>query len=61
MRSPTKRKKNLIRHDVRWNSLLKIVIEGRMVCKKCPRMDIIGDLREGSYAEMKRWTEAREK
>jgi Reverse transcriptase (RNA-dependent DNA polymerase) len=59
-----KRKKNWIGHVVRGNSLLKLVIEGRMEGKKMrgrPRMGMIDDLKEGSYTEMKRSTEDREK
>jgi hypothetical protein len=58
-----KRKKNWIGHIVRGNSLLKLVIEGRMEGKKRrgrPRMGMIDDLKQGSYVEMKRRTEDRE-
>jgi len=66
VQSAMKRKNNWIGlgHVVRGNSLLKNVIEGRMVGKKPrgrPRMDIIDDLKEGCYAELKRRTEDREK
>jgi len=64
LQSILKKKKNGIGHAVRGNSLLEIVIEGRMVGKKPrgrPRMDIIDDLKEGCYAELKRRTEDREK
>jgi hypothetical protein len=47
-----KRKKNWIGHVVRGNSLLKLVIEGRMVSKKPrgrPRLGTIDELKEGSY------------
>jgi hypothetical protein len=46
------------------NSLLKLVLEGRMVGKKPrgrPRMSMIDDLKEGSYTEMKRRAEDRDK
>jgi hypothetical protein len=59
-----KRKKNWIGHVVRGNSLLKLVLEGRMVGKKPrgrPRMGMIDDLKEGSYTEMKRRAEDRDK
>src|SRR5579864_9188892 len=45
-----KRKKNWIGHFVRENSLLKFVLEGRMVGKKPrarPMMGMIDDLKEG--------------
>jgi len=51
-----KRKKNWRGHVVRGNSLLKLVLERRMVVKKPrgrPRMGMIDDLKEGSYTEMK--------
>ena len=59
-----KRKKNWIGHVVRGNSLLKLVLEGRMVGKKPrarPRMGMIDDLKEGSYTELKRRVEDRDK
>jgi len=49
VKSVTKRKKNWIGNVVRGNSLLKNVIEGRMVGKKPrgrPRMGTIDDLRK---------------
>jgi hypothetical protein len=58
-----KMKKNWIGH-VRWNSLLKILIEGRIVGQKPrgrSRMGMIDDLKEGSCAELKKRTEYREK
>ena len=54
-----KRKKNWIGHVVRGNSLLKLVLEGRMVGRNhsslpgMPRMGMIDDLKEGSYTENK--------
>jgi hypothetical protein len=62
--SVIKRKKNWIGHGVLGNSLLKIVVERRMVDKKLKersRMGMIDDLKEGCYAEMKRGNEYREK
>jgi hypothetical protein len=50
-------KEDWIGHVVRGNSLLKLVLEGRMVGKKPkgrPRMGMIDDLKEGSYTEMKK-------
>lgn len=58
-----KRKKNWIGHIVRGESLLKIVIEGRMEGKRPRgrrRMGMIDDLKEESYVEMKRRAEDRE-
>jgi hypothetical protein len=59
-----KRKNNWIALVMRGNSLLKLVMEGRMVGKKPrgrPRMGMIDDLKEGSYTEMKRRAEDRDK
>ena len=59
-----KRKRNWIGHVVRGNSLLKLMIEGRMTGKKPrgrPRMGMIDDLKEGNYAEMKRRAEDRDR
>ena len=58
-----KRKKNWIGHVVRGNSLLKLVIEGRVTGKKPrgrPRMGMIDDLKEGCYVTMKRKAKDRE-
>jgi hypothetical protein len=58
-----KRKKNWIGHDVRGNSLLKLVLEGTMVGKRPrgrPRIRMIDDLKEVSYTEMKRMAEDRD-
>jgi hypothetical protein len=52
-----------IGHIVRGNSLLKLVLEGRMVGKKPrgrPRMGMSDDLKEGSYTEIKRRAEDRD-
>ena len=51
-----KRKKNWIEHVVRGEGLLKLVLEGRMEGRKTrgrPRVGMIDDLLEGSYAVMK--------
>jgi hypothetical protein len=59
-----KPKKNWICHVMRGDSLLKLVIEGRMLGKKPrgrPRLVMIDDLKEGSYTEMKRRSEDRDK
>ena len=51
-----KRKKNWIGHVVRGEGLLKLVLEGRMEGRKTrgrPRVSMIDDLLEGSYAVMK--------
>ena len=59
-----KRKKNWIGHIVRGNSLLKLVLEGRMEGKRPrgrPRIGMIDELKEGSYMSMKRREEGREK
>jgi hypothetical protein len=64
VQATVKRKKNWIGYVVRGNSLLKLVLEGRMVGKKPrgrPRMGMIDDLKEGSYTEMKRRAEDRDK
>src|SRR6218665_1160436 len=54
------RKKNWIGHILRGDSLLKEVIEGRMIGKR-PRRKRLGMLneflKEASYAELKRKTE----
>ena len=59
-----KRKKNWIGHIVRGNGLLKLVLEGRMEGKRPrgrPRIGMIDELKEGSYVNMKRRAEDREK
>jgi hypothetical protein len=59
-----RRKKNWIGHIVRGDGLLKHVLEGRMEGKRPrgrPRLGMIDDLKEGSYAEMKRRAQDREK
>src|SRR5579864_6437532 len=59
-----KRKKNWIGHVVRGNILLKLVVEGRMAWKKPrgrTRVGMIDDSKEGSYTEMKRRAEDRDK
>jgi hypothetical protein len=59
-----KRKKNWIGHVMRGDSLLKLVIERRMLGKKPrgrPRLGMIDDLKEGSYTDMKRRAEDRDK
>ena len=58
-----KRKKCWIGHVVRGDGLLKHVLEGRMEGKRPrgrPRIGMIDDLKEGSYATMKRRAEDRE-
>jgi len=58
------RKKNWIGHVLRDDSLLKRMMEGRMVGKRVrgrPRMSMIDDLKEGSYVLMKRRADCREK
>jgi hypothetical protein len=58
------KKKNWMGHVMRDDSLLKLVIKGRMLGKKPrgrPKMGIIDDLKEGSYTEMKRRAEHRDK
>ena len=58
------RKKNWIGHVLRDDSLLKRMIEGRMMGKRVrgrPRMGMIDDLKEGSYVMMKRRADCREK
>src|SRR6201993_4231266 len=57
------KKKNWIGHVVRHDCLLRDVIEGRMGGKRCrsrPRMGMIDELKEKSYASMKRRAEDRE-
>jgi hypothetical protein len=59
-----KRKKNWIGHVKRGDSLLKLVIDGRMLGKKPrgrPRMGMIDDFKEARYTEMKRRAEDRDK
>ena len=56
-----KRKKNWIGHVVLGNCLSKLVLEGRMVGKKPRGRPRIDDLKEGSYTEMKRRAEDRDK
>jgi hypothetical protein len=59
-----KGEKNWIGHVVRGKSLLKLVLEERMVGKKPigrPRMGMIDYLKEGSCTEMKRRAEDRDK
>jgi len=59
-----KRKKNWIGHIVRGNSLLKLVLEGRMEGKRPrgrQRIGMIDELKEGSYVSMKRRAEDRQK
>ena len=51
-----KKKKNWIGHVLRHETILKEVIEGRMVNKKPrgrPRIDMINELKEGNYKSMK--------
>ena len=48
---------------MRGESLLKLVLEGRMEGKRGrgrPRLGMISELKEGSYVEMKRRAEDRE-
>ena len=57
------RKKNWIGHVLRGNGLLRDVLEGRMLGKRPkgrPRIGMIDDLMEGSFAKMKRRAEGRE-
>ena len=57
-----KRKKNWIGHITRGDSLMKDVIEGRMIGKRPPgrrRYGMLRELSEGSYATMKRRAEER--
>ena len=59
-----KRKKNWIGHLVRGEWLLKLAREGRMEGKRQrgrPRLGMIDDLKEGSYENMKRRAEDRER
>ena len=59
-----RRKKNWIGHVVRGEGLLKVVLEGRMEGKRPrgrPRMGMIDELIEGSYGDMKRMAEDRQK
>ena len=59
-----KRKKNRIGHVVRGEGLLRDVVEGIMEGKRPrrrPRIDMIGELMEGSYVTMKRRAQDREK
>jgi Reverse transcriptase (RNA-dependent DNA polymerase) len=59
-----KRKKNWIGHVLRGDGLLKCVIEGRMEGKRSrgrPRIGMLDELKEGSYANMKRRAEDRAK
>jgi len=61
--SITKRKKNWIGHVLRGNTLLKVVLEGRMAGKRGrgrPRKGMIDDIKEGNYERMKRKAEDRE-
>ena len=56
------RKKNWIGHIIRGDSLMKDVIEGRMIGKRPPgrkRYGMLRELYEGSYATMKRRAEER--
>ena len=64
VQAATKRKKNWIGYVLRGDSLLKLVLEGRMEGKKGrgrPRLGMIDDLKQGSYENMKRKSEDREK
>ena len=57
------RKKNWIGHVVRGDDLMKLVLEGRMVEKRPrgrPRMDMIDDVLDETYVDMKRKAENRE-
>ena len=59
-----KRKKNWIGHILRHDGLLREVIEGKMEGKKPrgrPRMGMLEELKEGSFAKMKRRAEDRER
>ena len=56
-------KRNWIRHIVRGDSLMKLVLEGRLEGKRMrgrPRMGMIDDLVEESYGVMKRRAENRD-
>src|ERR1051325_1310566 len=58
-----KRKKNWIGYIVRGNSLLKLVLEGRMEGKRPrgrQRIGMVDELKEGSYVSMKRRAEDRQ-
>jgi endonuclease/exonuclease/phosphatase family metal-dependent hydrolase len=57
------RKKNWIGHVLRGEGMMKEVMEGRMEGKRCvgrPRIGMLEELKEGSYANMKRRAEERE-
>ena len=58
-----RRKKNWIRHVVRVDWLLKLVLERRIENERArgrPKIGVIDDLMEGSYVSMKRRAEDRE-
>src|SRR3981081_2315698 len=60
----TQRKKNWIGHVLRGKGLLKEVVEGKMGGKKKrgrPRIGMLDDLKEGSYVNMKRRADDRDK
>jgi len=56
------RKKNWIGHILRHEGLFRDVIEGKMQGKRPrgrPRIDMLNELKEGSYGQMKRRAEDR--
>jgi hypothetical protein len=56
-----KEKENRIGHVARGESLLQLILEGRMKWKRGrPRLGMISEPKESSYAEMKRIAEDRE-
>ena len=57
------KKKNWIGHVVRGDRLMKLVLEGKMEEKRSrgrPRMDMIDDVLDETYGDMKRKAENRE-